>query len=456
MARVVQRRSNPPVLVILFVFLFVISAALAALFYSNLSDQKKLTDEAKKARNALLRSDEQNEQVASLKEDARKQRKSVVGLLIEQQNHLIEQIGGAPAEPYEAAKQAVAKTLTDLGGETGLLNLIDELNDKLRGADKQIAQLQGQVQSLNDTVMAKQKGLDKAAAEFAESEEAFAANLAAARQANDALATKFKLELDEARKRWETDLAVKETRLGEKDDALSARDDQILALKGDTEKLNEAIKELRRPIPETVKADGSVLRADLNEGVVYIDVGLQDGVRPGMPFSIFPAGDWINVKKAKPKGTLVVRNADEGISECRITASGRMAPIVEGDAILNIARGLGREPTFVVAGEFDLDGDGAPDARGRERLAAMIGDYGGRIVDTVSYTVDYVVIGSVPTLPPAPDSETNPGSAALYDRKRQELQGYQDIQQAATKHLVPVLNANRFWSLIGYARGPER
>ena len=68
MARVVQRRSNPPVLVILFVFLFVISAAMAALFYSNLSDQKKQTAEAKKARNALLRPNEQDEQIASLRE----------------------------------------------------------------------------------------------------------------------------------------------------------------------------------------------------------------------------------------------------------------------------------------------------------------------------------------------------------------------------------------------------
>ena len=69
-------------------------------------------------------------------------------------------------------------------------------------------------------------------------------------------------------------------------------------------------------------------------------------------------------------------------------------------------------------GDFDLDNDGKVDWNGRENVAAVIEAWGGEVVDKMSETTDFLVLGMGPTVPsltgngPTSDVIRSPGGFA--------------------------------------------
>ena len=150
--------------------------------------------------------------------------------------------------------------------------------------------------------------------------------------------------------------------------------DKALAMetehKATVAKLNKQIADLQEkyqrtvvkiaPIDMTVHADphGKVLRMDRTGGLVYIDLGFADTVKPHLACSVFPAGS--QKAKGDPKAKIEVVNVLAAhLSACRITElSDVRDPIIVNDMLFNIAWSPSLKQHISVAGLIDLGGDG--------------------------------------------------------------------------------------------------
>lgn len=200
------------------------------------------------------------------------------------------------------------------------------------------------------------------------------------------------------------------------------------------------------------KADGTVLRAVPGSDVVYVNLGKQDRVRPGMGFEIFsPRGE----RRAdfRGKASVEVTAVMDTVAECRVTRTTPSAPIVEGDLIVNIAYERSRQTQFVIRGEFDLNYDGVADFDGLERVTGIIRQWGGQVVAELSESTDFVVLGLGPQRLAAGDDQTEVVEGLINSRAA-EVARWEAIIQQARDRSIPVITQNQFLYLTGYAGGP--
>ena len=195
------------------------------------------------------------------------------------------------------------------------------------------------------------------------------------------------------------------------------------------------------------KADGRILRAIPGSDVVYINLGRNENVKVGMTFEVFPqlsTGPYT----LRGKASLEVATLMEDTAECRVTRRVPSQPIVEGDIVVNIAYEQRREPKFVVRGEFDLNYDGVPDFDGIEHITSIIQQWGGKVVNDLDETVDFVVIGVAPTVREAP-----PGASDIVrdqaERTALAHSQFQRLIEQAQGMYIPVITQNQFLFLTG-------
>lgn len=198
------------------------------------------------------------------------------------------------------------------------------------------------------------------------------------------------------------------------------------------------------------KADGTIVRAIPGSDIVFISLGERDGVRPGLGFEVFSAGGERTVDY-RGKARIEIVTVMQDACECKVTRFSRDKPIVEGDAVVNIAYERGRRTKFVVRGEFDLDNDGAADFDGMERVSAMIREFGGTVVQDVDESVDFVVLGTSPLAPSV--TTGRPMSKVVEDlvaEKKRRGEDWTAVVDRAKTFSVPVLPQAQFLYLIGY------
>ena len=151
-------------------------------------------------------------------------------------------------------------------------------------------------------------------------------------------------------------------------------------------------------------ADGHIVRVSPGLGIVYLDVGSEDGLRTNQSFSIYDQ-DVTNFQKGKSKATVeVTKIMGPHLSEARITFENQLKPILEKDVILNAVWDPGYSVPIAIVGEFDIDFDGNDD---RDRLVQMVIRNGGKVVAThdndgkitgeIDSSTRYLVVGNSPS-----------------------------------------------------------
>lgn len=273
-------------------------------------------------------------------------------------------------------------------------------------------------------------------------------------------------------------LQKKDEQLGSLQGTLDAREQQLQKLRQDgsiTERQKELeiarlttqIADLRGQIqslkPATfdpnailTKSDGRILRAIPGSDIVYINLGEKDKAKVGMGFEVY-SQTRETPKGLRGKASVEIINLLDGTSECRVTRSEPGQPIVEGDVVVNIAYERSRVPKFVVAGEFDLNYDGNPDFDGEDRIAAMIKQWGGQVVPELDESVDYVIIGTGPTVPTFGDGQVV--SDVVRDQAQQralEQSQFRALIDRARAMYIPVITQNQFLFLTGNAGEQQR
>ncbi len=291
----------------------------------------------------------------------------------------------------------------------------------------------------------------------------------------DELTEKFaarEKETGEQRQAWENQVAELRQQLTDAAEAargdLSKERQQVEALekeladqKARSESLVEQLASFKlptKPLAGLQSGDGTVLKVNAAEGVVYIGLGREDGVRSGMPFSVYSRSGGIP-DDGKGKAGIEVVNVFESTSECRVTQRERGEPILEGDLVANPVFDPSRKFTFAVAGDFDLDFDGRIEDAGGQDVARLIRAWGGQVVERVDTRTDFLVLGAAPPMPVegAGGEDVDETTKTLNADRRAARDGFDGMLREAQALSIPILTRTQFTQFIGRSvpRGTE-
>jgi vacuolar-type H+-ATPase subunit I/STV1 len=429
---------------------FFICLLLAIVFYTQVSGARQGEENAKSRLAEFANAAEQSSpELETLKNN--EERMSIVGALLDERQWLRTTIANDPAK----SRQEIEASLKSLGVQgASLLQEATRLQNELSSSNE-----------LNNTL---QQELDKARARADEAE-------------------KSKSDLDQG---YKDSLAKLQATLDQTTDALEAtrtkiqqqkssldtqmagtREEYVAQIAGLEQQMSDQDTEIRRlrklvdeltntdgvdPGPGNLtKADGRIVSVIGGRPEVYISLGLNDRLQMGMTFEVFDANELVKIDeydRLRGKATLEVVSVDEGASIARIVRQERGRMVQEGDSIVNLVYDPQAVYKFYVYGEFDLDGDGVADPNGIDAIKSRVRQWGGRLSDSLTYDVDYLVLGMEPPLPTAPpDGEVDPVKIAQYVQEQREYETYQElIGEARSESLsIPILNQNRFMALTG-------
>jgi len=289
-----------------------------------------------------------------------------------------------------------------------------------------------------DVVAAKQNGVNEVAALKESFEQAKAAKdtqiAALQKQVADALAqtNKVREEYEGARKDHNTDIVAYK-------DQIQKRVNEIIALDA---RLVELSMRIERALAREFEPDGLVMTLKPGESTGYINRGSAHSVFNGLTFSVFNPRTF--GRASMRKGRIRLTKVMEYSSEFVIAGQSAGNPIVEGDIITNPAYDLKRPFHFALVGKFDIGGDGVEDT---SHVTQLIKDFGGKVQRQISVETDYLVVGNDP-MDSAPKG-SGPQVQVILKRLLEEQKHMTMATNMARRLHIPVLNLNRFMSLMG-------
>ena len=215
---------------------------------------------------------------------------------------------------------------------------------------------------------------------------------------------------------------------------------------------DQIILDIEDAVDPAFKPDARIIRVDLQNGILYLDVGMEDHVYRGLTFAVYDKSAPIP-EDGKGKAEIEVFQVSQNVSAARVLRSSVKNPIVEEDIIANLVWDPKTSNRFVVAGDFDLDGDGHTDADGADRIKEMILRWGGTLDDEITVNTDFIIIGDSPrklSQPTQNELALNPAAQQRYEESLTKAAAYEAITQKADLLSVPLFNLKQFYYLLGY------
>lgn len=287
---------------------------------------------------------------------------------------------------------------------------------------------------------------------------------------------------DQAKKTAEADLRKI---VSDRDEQIAAKQAEIGKLRGDNNQLQvelEQEKEAREKERKTLNdknnnlvlinqklyeelqtikketfdvADGYIRRIDNVSGIVWLNIGDADFLKPRMTFSVYgkeTAGIGRTVADIKGK-VEVTRVIDAHLSEAKVIQEDLYRPMSPGDAVFTPLWSPGRAEKFAAVGIIDMDGDGKSDrdlfhaemgVRGAD-IATEVNDKGERIPDDVKIdeSFKFLILGKIPDPTNAITPEEKSIATAI-------MSHHKEMREEARQHGIRVVNVSEFMDYIGY------
>ena len=455
---------------IAFVGLFIVAAALAVIFYLKSEEQRGLADAAQKRLGEVV-SPAEVQKIGAIvgAEQARKSRMKAMVDYLDQTVSLILPV--VPAETSAEAKvnEATAKVremvaavtklnpdLNDIDANASLLQVTEKLNAALQNTKTSETSTKEQLDTLQNRFNDAMKVSVEKEKVLLDEKDRYQQQFEKARTGYDELKVLLEKKTDEQVKdlygkldkersnRDEINKQLLKTQM-----ELHTADDRIQRI------LKEDVWPIKPPPDAEVKAfepDGKVLLIDAPGKIVHINLGSDDRVYRGLTFSVYDKDQPIP-KDGKGKAEIEVYNVGKNVSAARIIRVEPKNPIAVDDVVANLIWDAKKSNTFVIAGDFDLNGSGTIDPDAVAKLRKLIEKWGGVIADAVSANTDFVILGAAPEIPKKPTlEETNayPNAMEKYERATEQLAGYKQVQSQAQALSIPILNTERFLYFIGY------
>jgi len=461
MAKGQQRIGSITVWMIVFVALWLTSSVFLVILYTGQEELKNENDRLRTANSRLISASE--ERSLELARSAQPSGPTVVGLLeqarrdtaflatgneddgppavLAKRNQLVTSIRseGLVSDPRSFTDVSLFEALS------ALYESYKSQHDLLATAKGRVEHLDAEVAKLVELNASQKADFDERAAQFeAQLREAEATREAARAEYQSAL-ERLGADLDAHRTQCNSDLtrerqrgAALERSLTELQERFAAREERFGSLLPGPEELATART-----------ADGTILTAVPGDGVVYIDLGRNDGVVLGLQFAVYSRDLGIPTD-GKSKAQIEVVSVSESSAECRIVRVSPGHTILSDDLIANPVFDPRRRLTFLAIGGFDFDHDGEVDDDSQATVEALVTRWGGRMTDELDALTDFVIIG-VPPRQPRPASEVSAEQQARNQALKEAWERYNELLSTARALSVPIMTQEVFLNFLGYA-----
>lgn len=384
---------------------------------------------------------------------------SLVGYLVDTRRDIMRRVTGVPTDTVAQLNQ---KLDTIPGAQGGALLQVardavrqkEDLNARLAQADAAMNRAQQDAANETARVASIEQG-------FRDTITRLTAEVAASRDEVESLRG------DYGQARLGMDRRVSDIRT-RSDDRVSILSDQLDQARGELRTLQDELRELRgqgrgagvRPRPEESLVDGTIVEINDRDRQVTISRGARDKITLGMTFAVYSNENEIvpdssgNYPRGKANIEVIRVLEDRSIARIQGAVAGR--PILKGDVIANAVYDPNKVYKFVVFGYFDADGDGVETLGEARAIEAAIRRWNGTVVDTLTGDVDFLVLGTRPTLPPTPDITATEAEIRQYQAALDRVERYDSLFDSAVSAGIPVLNQNRFYTLVGKPFGDIR
>jgi hypothetical protein len=202
--------------------------------------------------------------------------------------------------------------------------------------------------------------------------------------------------------------------------------------------------------------DGRVISVPGSDGELFIDLGRNDRVMPGMTFEVYTNSSAIRVDPrsgnyARGKASIEIIRVGPETSTARIIRDAQGRPVLKDDVIANAVFNPEYRFKFLVHGLFDVNDDGRPSNAEADYVRRRIVDWGGELIegDALTGDLDFLVLGSQPPMPAPLPPDAEDVEFRSYLQQRESREQYDRLFEQASQAQIPVLNWNRFEVLTG-------
>ena len=435
MARVVQRRSSPPYLLIVFVFLFLVATALAVIFHVE-------------AKDAIVARGQAQDDAAKAKKEAQALRDDTIPQLV---NRLV----GRAMDPKAAIDQT-AEAINQYAGKhksLDMASILQALNSDLAAQAKTIADLKREIERIQGDMGAKDLASKGIAASLHQEIGELKKQVKAAQDSCAAGIAEKDKQLGLAVAEKDKLIQEKEARVA---DQLKQIEQVGLDIQRRDARVAELLTEIKRLRPRIeagtlamCKPDGKIIQSLADKQLCYINLGEKENVRPGLSFSVYPGETGIP-ENGEGKAKLIVISVAPETAECRVLEYKRDDPIVDGDLVANLVYNTDRPNRFVVKGEFDLYGEGRPQPSGAKRIKDIIERFGGVVTEQVGIGTDFVILGDSPAPPTKLSDTATPQEVQWFNEQTKRVAEWTSVHDEAVSLQIPILNTSRFLAFSGY------
>jgi len=387
---------------------------------------------------------------------------TVVGQLLDEVQVLKVMVVGEPNKQLSLIKSDVLQPSRAINDST-LIRKIDSLLAEVNVLGRSMEEAETRINAEIERANAAERSKNQLAASFASGEATLAEQVAAAEARADDLLKKTSdssQELQRSMSTAERDWAQKESQY------TSTIASQVQEL----DVLREKYRELQTQRDATLVAkpdpsllvDGVIVSVRSDQNLVYINRGRTDRILLGTTFEVYDQSIGVVANEAGEyfgKATVEVINVDESFSVARIIRSTPGKEVLENDIIANAVYDPNMTFRFYVFGEFDIDKIGESSRSDRRRVESMIVQWGGELASSpgeqgqtpLTYDVDFLVLGEKPEQPdPLDPGVTDSDAIRLYELALRRFSRYTDLVGQAQELSIPVLNQNRFLTMVGY------
>lgn len=293
-----------------------------------------------------------------------------------------EKLLGYPREtPYDQIEKDFSQLMAAYGaglkqGEQNLMALPKEMADTLASMTTRLAEAADREAALNklkEDIKKREEARTAEAEKSLQQKEAEKAAQAAAFQAQRQKTLAAQTQNDQAHRAAMEKLKAD----NEKQKlAVKTKDKEIRTLELTKDDLISKVEKRRTALSVP---DGEIIWVNQRARLVWVNLGLADGVRPQMTFEVFDA-DENNLDQSNVKGIIEIdRVVDDHSSEARIRSDLLSNPIMAGDLIDSHIWERGQRLHFALAGVMDVDEDGRND---RDLVARLI-ELNGGVIDAL-------------------------------------------------------------------------
>ena len=463
-----QSQSNAMMYtVITFVGLFIIAMTCAVIFYVKAEDYKTRLAAGEATLNNLATSTERNSlpKIVGTPE----QSKSMLGTMTNLLDNMVRIITGEASKDTPATVKAndagikinqISEALFNDGVIDGtenfsLIGIIEQLKSEYTDAADANRQLDQRYQELQDDFDAADRENRFKEQQLIDDKNRFQADADAAQAKYDELNQIMEKSTTEQIQIYMDKLEKEQAKVKERNLELLTTKEELAGVKESLEEAIAKLDSIKNPLGVEViayKPDARILRIDSQAKVVYLNVGRNDHVYRGLTFSVYDRSAPIP-EDGKGKAEIEIYQVQDNISVAKINESSRKNPIILEDIVANLIWDSKTSNRFIVAGNFDIDGNGAIDSDGLDKIVRLVRRWGGRIVDKVTIETDFIVLGTRPfalARPTTEQIEIDPTVEQKYEASLELGRRYDEIGVQAATLSVPVINQQKFLHLTGY------